>query len=153
MSYSHYQHTVGASYPYAAYHPATAGAYTQAQGHVAYQGAYASGVTGYGAWPYPYTYLAQQPLAQAPRPTVQTTVAPPPVAAAATPRTTTFTSYTPSLTTAGSGTAGRGRKQANFRGLFTKERACARSLGFSGITKWTSKESDVRFWRRPQPSK
>lgn len=133
MSYSHYQHTqhpAGTSYPYATYHPGTPGAYAhpQAQAHTAYQGAYASGVTGYGAWPYPYSYIPQQQpqTTQAARPVVQTAVAPAtvtaPAPASVTPRTTTFTSYTPSTqAAAASGTVGRGRKQANFRGLFTKE--------------------------------
>ncbi|KAL4077360.1 transcription initiation factor IID, 18kD subunit-domain-containing protein [Scleroderma yunnanense] len=136
MSYSHYQHpqhATGTSYPYATYHPGTPGLYThpQTQGYAAYQGAYASGVTGYGAWPYPYSYIPQQQpqtTTQVSRPVVQTSVAPTTVTTAATstftPRTTTFASYTPSVTTqtaGGSSTIGRGRKQANFKGLFTKE--------------------------------
>lgn len=132
MSYSHYQHTqhpAGTSYPYAAYHSGTPGVYThpQTQAHAAYQGAYASGVTGYGAWPYPYSYIPQQQpqTTQAARPVVQTTVAPATVTTSApgpvTPRTTTFTSYTPTQAAGGSSTIGRGRKQSNFRGLFTKE--------------------------------
>ncbi|KAH7889667.1 transcription initiation factor IID, 18kD subunit-domain-containing protein [Phlebopus sp. FC_14] len=137
MSYSHYQpsqHPTGTSYPYAAYHSAPgAYAHTQTQGYTTYQGAYASGVTGYGAWPYPYTYIPQQQAqaaAQAARPTVQTTVAPTTVSgpgSTVTPRTTTFTSYTPTYIretgtqATSSGTVGRGRKQANFKGLFAKE--------------------------------
>ncbi|KAI6036557.1 hypothetical protein BKA83DRAFT_4164544, partial [Pisolithus microcarpus] len=120
----------------AAYHPGTPGAYThpQTQGYATYQGAYSSGVTGYGAWPYPYSYLPQQQsqtAAQVTRPLVQTTAAPtaPPTSTSSTftPRTTTFTSYTPSQVrdaaqqVGGNSTAGRSRKQANFRGLFTKE--------------------------------
>ncbi|KIK31176.1 hypothetical protein PISMIDRAFT_135108 [Pisolithus microcarpus 441] len=136
MSYSHYQHNQQTSYTYAAYHPGTPGAYThpQTQGYATYQGAYSSGVTGYGAWPYPYSYLPQQQsqtAAQVTRPLVQTTAAPtaPPTSTSSTftPRTTTFTSYTPSQVrdaaqqVGGNSTAGRSRKQANFRGLFTKE--------------------------------
>ncbi|KAI6150740.1 transcription initiation factor IID, 18kD subunit-domain-containing protein [Pisolithus tinctorius] len=134
MSYSHYQHNQQTSYTYAAYHPGTAGAYThpQTQGYATYQGAYSSGVTGYGAWPYPYSYIPQpQTAAQVTRPLAQTTVAPTTAATSTTntftPRTTTFTSYTPTqvrdaVQPAGSSsTIGRGRKQANFRGLFTKE--------------------------------
>jgi transcription initiation factor TFIID subunit 13 len=138
MSYSHYQpgqHPAGTTYPY--YHPGAPGAYAHPQtpGYPAYHQGYATGVTGYGAWPFPYTYIPQQP-AQAPsqqaaRPIVQTTA--PPAATpihtpvAATPKTTTFTSYTPTYAretapaaTTGGGT-GRSRKQANFKGLFSKE--------------------------------
>lgn len=127
MSYSHYQHNA-TSYPYTAYHPGTPGAY-QAQGYAAaYQSVYASGVTGYGAWPYPYSYIPQQqtqttPLARSAAQTPATTATP---TAAPTPRPTTFSSYTPTYvreTGATLGTAaGRGRKHANFKGLFTKER-------------------------------
>ncbi|KAF8844933.1 TFIID-18kDa-domain-containing protein [Paxillus ammoniavirescens] len=134
MSYSHYQHNpTGTSYPYATYHPGTPGAY-QTQGYAAYQNAYASGVTGYGAWPYPYSYIPQQQAQTTPqvaRPAVQTSIAPATVATPApvttTPRPATFTSYTPTYvretgaTQVASTTAGRGRKQANFKGLFTKE--------------------------------
>ncbi|KAG9318510.1 transcription initiation factor IID, 18kD subunit-domain-containing protein [Chiua virens] len=128
MSYSHYQHnSTGTSYPYAAYHPGTPGTYQPQSYAAAYQSAYASGVTGYGAWPYPYSYVPQQ-TPQAARSTVQTpatTTATPP--AVATPRPTTFSSYTPTyaretgaaLST--TGVTGRGRKHANFKGLFTKE--------------------------------
>ncbi|KAJ8589578.1 TFIID-18kDa-domain-containing protein [Rhizopogon salebrosus TDB-379] len=117
MSYSHYQpgqHPTGTTYPY--YHPG-----------------YATGVTGYGAWPYPYTYIPQQPAQasqQAVRPPLQTTVPPAttstPTPTVATPKTTTFASYTPAYVretapaTSGGG-AGRSRKQANFKGLFSKE--------------------------------
>jgi len=146
MSYSHYQHTqhpAGTSYPYAAYHPGTPGVYThpQTQAHAAYQGTYASGVTGYGAWPYPYSYIPQQQpqTTQAARPVVQTTVAPATVTTSApgpvTPRTTTFTSYTPTQAAGGSSTIGRGRKQSNFRGLFTKECTPRISLWLSVITR------------------
>lgn len=136
MSYSHYQHNQQTSYTYAAYHPGTLGAYThpQTQGYATYQGAYSSGVTGYGAWPYPYNYIPQQQsqtTAQANRPLAQTTAAPTTATSSAastfTPRATTFTSYTPSQVrevaqpAGNSSTIGRGRKQANFRGLFTKE--------------------------------
>jgi len=137
MSYSHYQpgqHSAGTTYPY--YHPGTPGAYAHPQtpGYPAFQG-YATGVTGYGAWPYPYTYIHQQPAQtsqQAARPPVQTTVPPTtaytPTPTVATPKTTTFASYTPTYVretapAAASGGAGRGRKQANFKGLFSKERA------------------------------
>ncbi|KAI6005917.1 hypothetical protein EDD15DRAFT_2507024 [Pisolithus albus] len=136
MAYSHYQHNQQTSYTYAAYHPGTPGAYThpQTQGYATYQGAYSSGVTGYGAWPYPYSYLPQQPsqtAAQVTRPLVQTTAAStaPTTSTTSTftPRTTTFTSYTPSQVrdaaqqVGGNSAVGRSRKQANFRGLFTKE--------------------------------
>ncbi|KAG1827250.1 transcription initiation factor IID, 18kD subunit-domain-containing protein [Suillus subaureus] len=120
MSYSHYQpgqHPAGTTYPY--YHPGAPGAYAHPQtpGYPAYHQGYATGVTGYGAWPYPYTYIPQQP-AQAPsqqavRPTVQTTAPPAatpiPTPVAATPKTTTFTSYTPTYAreTAPAATAGR----------------------------------------------
>jgi len=132
MSYSHYQHNAaGTSYPYAAYHPGTPGAY-QTQGYAAaYQSAYASGVTGYGAWPYPYSYIPQQhpQTTQVARSAVQnsaaaTTATPP---ASTTPRPTTFSSYNPTYvretgaTGTTTGAAGRGRKHANFKGLFTKE--------------------------------
>lgn len=137
MSYSHYQHNpTGTSYSYAAYHPATPGTY-QPQGYAAaYQSAYASGVTGYGAWPYPYSYIPQQQTQTTPQvakttaaqtPLTAATAATPSVAPA--PRQTTFSSYTPSYVretgaTAGTttGATGRGRKNANFKGLFTKER-------------------------------
>jgi len=129
MSYSHYQHTpTGTSYPYAAYHPGTPGAY-QTQGYAAaYQNAYASGVTGYGAWPYPYSYIPQQPQSQVARSAVQTPAATAAPSTAATPKPTVFSSYTPTYVretgaTLGTttGVAGRGRKHANFKGLFTKE--------------------------------
>jgi transcription initiation factor TFIID subunit 13 len=140
MSYSHYQpgqHPAGTTYPY--YHPGAPGAYAHPQtpGYPAYHQGYATGVTGYGAWPYPYTYIPQQPPSQqAVRPTVQT-AAPPaatptPTPVAATPKTTTFTSYAPTYAretapaTTTSGGTGRSRKQANFKGLFSKERAFCR---------------------------
>lgn len=141
MSYSHYQHNAtGTSYPYAAYHPGTPGAYQPPQGYAAaYQGAYTSGVTGYGAWPYPYSYIPQQPAqttSQVARSAVQTpatATATPSVAP--TPRPTTFSSYTPTHvretgSTLGTttGAAGRGRKHANFKGLFTKERQFVHDL-------------------------
>ena len=127
MSYSHYQHTpTGSSYPYAAYPP---GAY-QTQGYAAaYQSVYASGVTGYGAWPYPYSYIPQQQnQSQVAKSAAQTPTAATP-SAAATPKPTIFSSYTPTYVRetgatlgATGGVAGRGRKHANFKGLFTKER-------------------------------
>ncbi|KAI6166986.1 transcription initiation factor IID, 18kD subunit-domain-containing protein [Pisolithus thermaeus] len=136
MSYSHYQHNQQTSYTYAAYHPGTPGAYThpQTQGYATYQGTYSSGVTGYGTWPYPYNYLPQQ-QSQTAGPSNPTTRADDRrtdrghyrTTSTFTPRTTTFTSYTPSQVrdaaqpVGGSSTVGRGRKQANFRGLFTKE--------------------------------
>ncbi|KAG8217533.1 transcription initiation factor IID, 18kD subunit-domain-containing protein [Butyriboletus roseoflavus] len=136
MSYSHYQHNpTGTSYPYAAYHPGTPGAY-QPQGYAAaYQSAYASGVTGYGAWPYPYSYIPQQQTqntSQVARSAVQTPLTPATAtatpSAVATPKPTTFSSYTPTYVretgaTLGTTTAvtGRGRKHANFKGLFMKE--------------------------------
>lgn len=133
MSYSHYQHNpAGSSYPYAAYHPGTPGAY-QTQGYAAaYQSAYASGVTGYGAWPYPYSYIPQQQTQSTPqvaRSAVQTpTTATTTPSAVATPKPTVFSSYTPTYvretgaTLATTAVTGRGRKHANFKGLFTKER-------------------------------
>lgn len=134
MSYSHYQHNAtGTSYPYAAYHPGTPGAYQTPGYAAAYPSAYASGVTGYGAWPYPYSYIPQPQTPTTPqvaRSAVQTpataTVTP---SAVPTPRPTTFSSYTPTyvretgaILGTTTGVAGRGRKHANFKGLFTKER-------------------------------
>lgn len=169
MSYSHYQHnTTGTSYPYAAYHPGTPGAY-QAQGYAAaYQSAYASGVTGYGAWPYPYSYIPQQQTqnsAQVARSAAQSPLAPATATAApaavATPRPTTFSSYTPTYvreTGAALGTTtavtGRGRKHANFKGLFTKERQFVRdsSKCYIGlIVLAPSQKSNVWFRRRQEP--
>ncbi|KAF8136383.1 transcription initiation factor IID, 18kD subunit-domain-containing protein, partial [Boletus edulis] len=91
----------------------------------------ASGVTGYGAWPYPYSYIPQQhtQTTQVARSAVQNpATATATSSAGTTPRPTTFSSYTPTYVretgaTLGTttGVAGRGRKHANFKGLFMKE--------------------------------
>lgn len=158
MSYSHYQHSAaGTSYPYAAYHPGTPGAY-QTQGYAAaYQSAYASGVTGYGAWPYPYSYIPHPTTPQVARSAAQTpTIAAATPPAAPTPRPATFSSYTPTYvretgTALGTtGVAGRGRKHANFKGLFTKERQCIpilEGLAPRLIVLPHSQKPHVWFWR------
>ncbi|KAF5315606.1 hypothetical protein D9611_004715 [Ephemerocybe angulata] len=128
------------TYPYGAYQGAYAGAYS-------YQNPYHTGVTSYG-WPYPYasyvtpqhpqTPQVQRTPAQTPAPAAPAT-APAPVTAAVAPtttatpappqRSTTFTTYTPtyvrdsapiqSSTTHHGG--GKGKRQSNMKGLFTKE--------------------------------
>lgn len=141
------------TFPYGTYHPppgAYGQAHPQAPGVTAYPAmnhtwppAGVSGVSGYGTWAgYTYSYAPGtqqqhlQPGSHATRPLVQTTGVPPvgstgsATPAPATPRTTTFSAYTPHYNresvaaAAGSGGAsGRGsRKQANFKGMFSKER-------------------------------
>lgn len=141
MSYSYHPSPGGqqppTGYPYGAYHTATPGTYGQPGTYpTPYQatGAYQTGVTGYGAWPYPYSYAPQQhpqSSAHAQRPTLQTSVTPTSSTPAAPPlpQRSTFTSYTPSYlresvaAAATGGATGRGsRKQSNFKGLFAKER-------------------------------
>lgn len=161
MSYTHYQHNAaGTSYPYAAYHPGTPGAY-QTQGYAAaYQSAYASGVTGYGAWPYPYSYIPQQQAQTTPQVARSATHTPAATASPSTvaaPRPTTFTSYTPTYVRetgatlgAAAGVAGRGRKNANFKGLFTKERQSVHDFFFQSSSLNVlplSQEPNVWFWR------
>lgn len=146
MSYSTYP-TVqpgqpATTFPYGAYHPSAYGqALTHTAGATSYPSGYptySTGVTSYGTWPgYAYNYApgSQHHIqtTSATRPTVQTVGMPTTTSAhtpaSAAPRTTTFTAYTPSylkesVVAAGTGGAtGRGsRKQANFKGMFTKER-------------------------------
>ncbi|KAF6765227.1 transcription initiation factor IID, 18kD subunit-domain-containing protein, partial [Ephemerocybe angulata] len=128
MSYTPYTPpaSAGAPPPPTFNNGAYAGAYS-------YQNPYHTGVTSYG-WPYPY---AKHP-AQTPAPAAPAT-APAPVTAAVAPtttatpappqRSTTFTTYTPtyvrdsapiqSSTTHHGG--GKGKRQSNMKGLFTKE--------------------------------
>jgi len=147
MSYPSYPLPQPATtFPYGTYHPPP-GAYGQplsqaTPGTTAYATAYPSGyptgVTGYGTWPgYAYSYApgSQQPHIQsggASRPFVHTagvtSTASTTTSTLATPRTTTFTSYTPSYlresiaaASSGGATGRASRKQANFKGLFTKE--------------------------------
>ncbi|KII88466.1 hypothetical protein PLICRDRAFT_140722 [Plicaturopsis crispa FD-325 SS-3] len=134
-------------YPYA-YHPQTPGAYGHPQAAGVYghpqtpgaYGAYTTAVSGYGAWPYPYTYVPQQQQQPyTPRPVPSKPHTPAPVAATPAPAPTPvpqqqqpamqtrFSAYNPAQTretvaAAGTGGAtGRGRKQANFKGLFNRE--------------------------------
>ncbi|CAA7264309.1 unnamed protein product [Cyclocybe aegerita] len=120
------------TYPYGAYataygHPTAAGAYSYPAS------AYQTGVTGYG-WTYPYGYHIPQPHAQTAATSaahVQRPAAPatPAVATQATTtclpqRTASFSAYTPNYSRESlpSHTGGRGgRRQSNFKGLFTKE--------------------------------
>jgi transcription initiation factor TFIID subunit 13 len=120
------------TYPYGAY----PGAYTQTPGGYTYQAAgYQAGVTSYG-WTYPYSYIphtqsyqtstAATPTAPAPAiavaqtPTTATTAT-----TTAAPRTTTFTSYTPTYlrdNLSSSNLTGRSsKKQSNYKGIFAKE--------------------------------
>jgi transcription initiation factor TFIID subunit 13 len=149
------------------------GAYGQALTHTpgttTYPSAYSShgypttGVTGYGTWQYPYNYVpgSQHHIqtAGASRPFIQTvgvpTAASTPTPVSTTPRTTTFTAYTPSylresVTAASTGGAtGRGsRKQTSFKGMFTKEREWALIIlyDFWLTSMILSEEFDVRFW-------
>jgi transcription initiation factor TFIID subunit 13 len=141
MSYPHYTppaggHPTSTTYPYGTYHP---GAYSSTAGAYTYQTpAYQTGVTGYG-WPtYPYGYLphplhtgtagtatAQTATAVTAQPQTTTTLTP----TVAPQRPATLTAYTPTytrdnVTTATTTTAAprAARKQANFKGLFAKER-------------------------------
>ncbi|KAM6500498.1 Transcription initiation factor IID, 18kD subunit domain containing protein [Amanita muscaria] len=137
MAYPHYTTPTGTpastTYTYGAYHPTALSAYAHPQtpGAYSYQAAgYQTGVTGYG-WTYPYSYAPQHPApavhpqrlqsqAQPATGTQTTTSAP--------PRSSTFTSYTPSYlrdsaaAASGGAATGRGsRRQSNLRGLFAKE--------------------------------
>ena len=126
--------TTTPAYPYGPYHLQTLGIYPHPQtpGAYSYQppAGYATGVTGYGAWPYSYSYMPQTQPSAYTRPqqttpaTSNSTTYAPPVA-----QRSTFTSYTPSYvkestTTTGGATGRAPRKQANFKGLFAKERKC-----------------------------
>ncbi|TEB36342.1 hypothetical protein FA13DRAFT_1727932 [Coprinellus micaceus] len=130
------------TYPYGAYQGAYAGAYS-------YQAnPYHTGVTSY-AWPYPYAgYIPPHPqtpqVSRAPAQTTAAaapTVTPAPVTSTAatataptvTPappqRSTTFTTYNPSVyvrdntqtATSSTYTGSKSKRQSNMRGLFTKE--------------------------------
>jgi len=112
------------AYPYSTYsytHPQTPGAYPYTTG--AYPG---TAITGYGAaWPYSYSYYQHQPSSLT-KPAVSQSTATLPTTA----QRTTFTAYNPTYsrdsagTGAASGTSARAyKKQSNFKGLFTKERA------------------------------
>ena len=128
------------SYTYSTYHPPT-GAYGHPQTAAAYSNpyqaaSYPTGVTGYGAWPYQYSYVPQQH----PQSTLQSlrpsTVLPAtattftPTFSPSLPPRSTFTPYTPTysrdvVTTPTAPATGRGsrKQQSNFKGLFSKERA------------------------------
>lgn len=149
MSYPTYPVTqpvqqASTTFSYGSYHPPP-GTYgqpmTHAPGATPYPSTYptypTTGVTGYGAWPYTYNYApgsqAHIQTAGPSRPIVQTAGVPTATStstpAPMTPRTTTFSAYTPtylreSVAAAGTGGAtGRAsRKQASYKGLFTKER-------------------------------
>lgn len=119
------------AYPYSTYPPGPYGQSTPGTTPYPTYSYPTTGVTGYGTWPYTYNYTPgpqQAKSAATSRPTVQTAGASSAASTLATPRTMTFTSYTPShlkesVAAASSGGAtGRGsRKQTNFKGLFTKE--------------------------------
>ena len=103
--------------------------YPQTPGTYSYPGTYQAGVTSYG-WPYPYSYVQQGAVPQVPRAQgSQASVAPYTPTSTSTPqRTTTFTAYAPnyakesvSSSTTQTGTGRGGRRQANLKGLFTKE--------------------------------
>jgi len=81
---------------------------------------YATGVTGYGAWP-PYTYSYMPQTQPGARPQQTVTGSSVPYAPSATAQRSTFTSYTPSYSRESATATGRVRKQANFKGLFSKE--------------------------------
>jgi transcription initiation factor TFIID subunit 13 len=122
--------TTSGAYPYSTYsypHPQTPGAYPYATG--AYPG---TAVTGYGAaWPYSYSYYQHQPTSSLSKPaTVQATATTATATVPTSTQRTTFTAYNPTYSrdNAGAGAANgpssRGyKKQSNFKGLFTKERA------------------------------
>ena len=118
------------AYPYSTYsytHPQTPGAYPYTTG--AYPG---TAITGYGAgWPYSYSYYQHQP-SSLPKPAASQPSTTLPTNAQ---RTTTFTAYNPSYSRDSAGTAVASgpsarayKKQSNFKGLFTKERACQSCL-------------------------
>ncbi|KAF8503442.1 TFIID-domain-containing protein [Russula emetica] len=113
------------AYPYSTYsytHPQTPGAYPYTTG--AYPG---TAITGYGAaWPYSYSYYQHQP-SSLPKPAASQSTTTLPTNAQ---RTTTFTAYNPTYSRDSAGTAVASgpsarayKKQSNFKGLFTKERA------------------------------
>lgn len=151
MSYYPPPNGSGTTYPYSAYHPQAAGSYS---GHPQTPGAYpttpyqpypGTAVTGYGAWPYAYSYFPQQqathaPLATQPKPpvsqaasssattsTISAAPSPAPTAqvqhqkVTSTPTTYTFTPSYTRESTSNVGSGARGRKQASFKGLFSKE--------------------------------
>jgi transcription initiation factor TFIID subunit 13 len=112
------------AYPYSTYsytHPQTPGAYPYTTG--AYPG---TAITGYGAaWPYSYSYYQHQPTSLSKPAASQSTPTLP-----ANAQRTTFTAYNPTYSrdSAGTGVASGPsarayKKQSNFKGLFTKERA------------------------------
>lgn len=116
-----------------------------------------TGVTGYGAWPHAYSYIPgqqQQPHMQVQpntagvQPTASTSTL-----GTQTPKTTTFSSYSPYYTREPTGPSGGGgravRKQANFKGMFSKECEIIRLLLFlpSFYKTSHSKELNVWFWR------
>ena len=135
--------TAPTSYTYTAYHPPG----TYAQVSTSYPSPYPStasyqtGVTGYGAWPYQYSYLPQQHAQSSVQQARPNTVLPPTTstytstfAPTAPPKTTSFSSYTPAPQVRETATAAatpattgrvRHKQQANFKGLFTKEREYA----------------------------
>jgi transcription initiation factor TFIID subunit 13 len=123
--------TTAPAYPYGPYHLPTLGIYPHPQtpGAYSYQppAGYATGVTGYGAWPYTYSYMPQTQPSAYTRPQQTTPLAGSSTAyTPATAQRSTFTSYTPSYARESAGTTGgatgRGpRKQANFKGQFSKE--------------------------------
>jgi len=123
--------TASGAYPYSTYsytHPQTPGAYPYTTG--AYPG---TAVTGYGAaWPYSYSYYQHQPTASLSKPAAtQPTTTSGTTTLPTTAQRTTFTAYNPTYTRDSTGTtsvaAGASsrtyKKQSNFKGLFTKERA------------------------------
>jgi len=123
--------TASGAYPYSTYsytHPQTPGAYPYTTG--AYPG---TAVTGYGAaWPYSYSYYQHQPTSSLPKPpATQPTTTSGTTTLPTTAQRTTFTAYNPTYTRDSTGTssvtAGASsrayKKQSNFKGLFTKERA------------------------------
>jgi transcription initiation factor TFIID subunit 13 len=123
--------TASGAYPYSTYsytHPQTPGAYPYTTG--AYPG---TAVTGYGAaWPYSYSYYQHQPTSSLAKPAAtQPTTTSGTTTLPTTAQRTTFTAYNPTYTRDSTGTtsvaAGASsrayKKQSNFKGLFTKERA------------------------------
>ncbi|KAG6814366.1 hypothetical protein H0H92_010952 [Tricholoma furcatifolium] len=138
MAYPHYTPPAGThpptstTYPYG-YHPAAYAAHPQTPGAYSYTAAaYQTGVTGYGwQYAYPWPQLAQQ----TPTPTAASQTATPvathtpatPTVAQTLPKTTTFTTYTPtylreSVAAASSGgVTGRNSRKQSTKGMFTKE--------------------------------
>jgi hypothetical protein len=148
------------AYPYSTYsytHPQTPGAYPYTPG--TYPG---TAITGYGAaWPYSYSYYQHQP-STLPKPAASQSTTTLPTNAQ---RTTTFTAYNPTYsrdsagTTVASGTTARAyKKQSNFKGLFTKERASRSCLvmcssQFNVRPSFSSSQPDVWLWRRQKSLK